>query len=325
MNDYAPRPTSSLVSRRWLLSRLPLGAAIIGTSALGLSACSQDSVTELFSTNPSPNELLQTLAAQLSAAGNSSPDPAMSAFLNAQSELVTQEVLRQCGVDNQGNPPASCTKDFSLHSPPADPEVAYMDLITTAAQDMPADVARYVEEQFPLVVGLYAAFATTQAQPNPGAVALLEKQAIAEGLKTAAEQLAKLVEFAHAAIYAAGLAMAHAGSQVGIYSSVAARLRELRDAAMDALQNLSQGVPEAAAGYSLPPELAQPTDSASSAAMFHAVLIPITRQLRLIAVQADTVAAREWVARWCGLIARGEAAMERIQGTNPLDITVRGA
>ncbi|HIW95610.1 MAG TPA: ferritin-like domain-containing protein [Candidatus Corynebacterium gallistercoris] len=327
MNDYPLQPQPPLVSRRWLLTRSALGAAVLGSGALTLTACAEGGLTQVFSTSPSPNEMLQTLAAELSAASSSATEPGMGAFFTTQANHVTQEVLRQCGVDDEGQSPQACTEPAALSGAPRDPEAAYMAVITTDPADMPANDARFVTDQFPLLVGWYAAFATTESQPNLGAVATLEQQPYAEGFaeRTAPEQLATLVDLTHQAIYTSGLAMAHAGGQLGIYAAVAARLRELRDAATAALHTLGHPVPEAAAGYSVPETRPQPSDSSRSAELFHEVLVPVTHQLRHLAVSAESPVAREWVARWCGLIARGEAAMESIQGKDPLDVTVRGA
>lgn len=144
------------------------------------------------------------------------------------------------------------------------------------------------------------------------------------------ESLLPILDATHAALYASGVTLgivataqksADAGAVQGAIVVTMRRLRVLRAQLQALLTQSGIEVPPAAPGY-IPDRPVG--DAATAVQMCHDALATVSGALIDTAGQAGCPAeTREWVARWAGIIARGEAACERHLGQDPLERTSR--
>lgn len=286
-------------SRLPLTRRRFLGAGALFGAGITLTACD-----EVFPQAPQTSEALARLGGVIKGAQERqrrAGNKAMATFLGEQHTLVLQESLRQCGEDKNGNPPQECADAAHGGSSEGQLDSAYTEALQ---EDGP-------EAGHSLVAGLYAAYMTTQERaPRKPRIT----PQVADGFRGEGQdgQLSDLLKMSYAAIYSSGPALAQAdeGARPPI-ETTANRLRTLRDATIEVLDELGANVPTPEAAYTSD----EPGDS-----LFYPTLRPITVQLRRLAGMGGTAEARIFAATWCGLVSRGEAALER----NPLQVTLRG-
>ncbi|AGP30970.1 hypothetical protein [Corynebacterium terpenotabidum] len=296
-----------LTRRSFLTRTLVLGLGLATLPAAGaLTACSSE--------DPEPDARLLELVGTLRAL-ETSPVDAGSGIFAAQADLVSGEIVRQCGTEN----PESCTATLDTVVVPADtPTVA------TARDQMTAVLPDAADsDQAALLAGLFAALATV-ADTDAGAPAIdwtvVETPLGSEDStrrKTAASALEEATSRIHEAVWLTGRVLPTAGTPATAVTTVAGRLRQLRDVSMAVTD-----VP-AAVGYTFPDGTAAPTDAASSATVLLTAVHAVTVELRR-AVGSVDAEDRATVAMWCAVSARCEAALEDQLGINPLSVAVRG-
>ncbi|KAB3523357.1 DUF4439 domain-containing protein [Corynebacterium sp. zg254] len=279
-------------------------AGLLGTTAVATSACTTDVFT------PKVNLNSRVLDAYGAAVQRSAEGDAWAPMFAEQADIVKQEFLRQCGTDRDGNPPQEC-----------------VDALETPSATLPVEQALLVALQDGdpggTLTGLYAAAATAQAAPELAEAKALNLDEVAAGHKQHGESLAHLMDLIYAAVYATGVAMAaDGGAHQNLLGSLATRLRSLRGQVHTILESLGAEVPEPQAGYVSPD--GTPHNAAEAARYLYTAIRPVTHQMRSLASMGNNPTAREFDARWAGLIARGEAGLEPIFGEDPHATAIRG-
>lgn len=321
-----------------------------------LVACQPSSIRSVFSSNPEPNAVLRDVEAALQSAAATAKEQGaagLEKFYNAQATAINDEVLRQCGVDDKGNHPATCTttdqqgaastseyagatdatgtaggsgdsKNSGNNSAAKDPQTAYLDAIALNQKDQPDLSADEYTTQVSILTGLYAAFTTSQDTADMKGVEDIDVEKVGESTKSS-DNITALLRLTYSAIYASGLVLAaDGGAHRAILATITTRLRELRDDLIDMLNANKAAVPEPEPGYRPMEGQQAPSDPSQAASFFHAALLPITSGLLHLAAQAPSAEGRVLFARWCGINARGEAALESILGEDPLSVISRG-
>lgn len=321
-----------------------------------LVACQPSSITSVFSSNPEPNAVLRDVEATLQSAAATAKEQGaagLEKFYNAQATAINDEVLRQCGVDDEGNHPATCTttdqqgaastsgsagatdatgtaggsgdsKNSGNNSAVKDPQTAYLDAIALNQKDQPDLSADEYTTQVSILTGLYAAFTTSQDTADMKGLEDIDVEKVGESTKST-DNITALLRLTYSAIYASGLVLAaDGGAHRAILATITTRLRELRDDLIDMLNANKAAVPEPEPGYRPMEGQQAPSNPSQAASFYHAALLPITSGLRQLASQAPSAEGRVLFARWCGINARGEAALESILGEDPLSAISRG-
>lgn len=343
-----------MVSRRGFL-----GLGVTATAAITLVACDSSSITSVFSSSPEPNAVLRGVEAALQSAAATAKDQGaagLEKFYNAQATAINDEVLRQCGVDDEGNHPATCTttdqqgaggtsgasgaagstdatgtaggsgdsKNSGNNSAAKDPQTAYLDAIALNQKDQPDLSADEYTTQVSILTGLYAAFTTSQDAADMKGLEDIDVEKVGESTKST-DNITALLRLTYSAIYASGLVLAaDGGAHRAVLATITTRLRELRDDLIDMLNANKAAVPEPEPGYRPMEGQQAPSNPSQAASFYHAALLPITAGLRQLSSQAPTAEGRVLFARWCGINARGEAALESILGEDPLSVISRG-
>lgn len=314
-------------------------AGLVAAGTVTVSACTPDgaSITQAFSSDPRPDDQLVNLywalkdaAGAASAQSKSLAAPAKT-YLQ-QADLLGKEISRQCGRDDDGNAPRECTSATSTPPNKAEKDQAVSDtqlreralqLITTTAGSGNGRDQESNRTVAALTTGIYAALAATGDSAELEKVQRLDTQTVANGLGSAMDALRSAIDMTYGAIYASGVAMAADGGQNReTLRAVADRLRDFREAALGLVEKTGTDKPVPHASYRLPQGSFQ--DSAAALAGQLKATRPLTQQLRFLVTQTDQAEAREFIARWCGLIGRLEAALERALGKNPLAQAARG-
>lgn len=305
----------NMTSSRPLLTRRHfLGAGTLLGASLTISACD-------FGEEPQANEQLIELAVALrSAEKNFQAKSAKkwSAFLGKQYDLVTQEALRQCGTDSEGNAPQGCqekiseTKNGSKQAVPLDK--AFSRALTSE-----------LGAQASLIAGLFAAYkaAGDNERPNhPTEVSAEVVDGFSNPDVDVAAEFRTLLTLTYGAIYASGVALAKspADKTRSQIQSTANQLRVLRNLTTDVLEELGSETPTPEPGYTQ----GEADAKQNAAEYFHPTLLPITTQLRRITELATNEQAVGYAAGWVEANAWAEAALERLQSKDPKDVPLRG-
>lgn len=324
-----------MVSRRGFL-----GLGVTATAAMTLVACQPSSITSVFPSNPEPNAVLRGVEAALQSAASTAKEQGaagLEKFYNAQATAINDEVLRQCGVDDEGNHPATCTttdqqgasgtsgaSETAGAMDAKDPQTAYLDAIALNQKDQPDLSADEYTTQVSILTGLYAAFTTSQDAADMKGLEDIDVEKVGESTKST-DNITALLRLTYSAIYASGLVLAaDGGAHRAVLATITTRLRELRDDLIDMLNANKAAVPEPEPGYRPMEGQQAPSNPSQAASFYHAALLPITSGLRQLASEAPTAEGRVLFARWCGINARGEAALESILGEDPLSVISRG-
>ena len=306
MNMTSSRP--SLTRRRFL------GASTLLGAGLAISACE-------FGEEPQANEQLIDLATALrSAQKNFQAKRAKkwSGFLGMQYDLVTEETLRQCGTDSEGNAPQGCQEKISetKNAPrkAVSLEKAYDRALTSE-----------LGAQASLIAGLFAAYKAAGDNERPTTPTEVSTEVV-EGFSNpdvdVAAEFRSLLTLTYGAIYASGVALAKSPedktrSQI---QSLADQLRVLRDLTDDVLEELGAEIPAPEPGYTQ----GEADGKSDAVEYFHPTVLPISTQLRRITELAVNEKAVAYAADWLKTTACGEAALERLQGKDPKDVPLRG-
>lgn len=340
--DIPPRRPLVLDRRGFLLG----GIAAFGT--LTLSACTSDgtSLTGVFAASPQPDEKLVNFYWALKDAAEAASGK-KAAGLNAtakvyedQAALLAKEISRQCGRDDEGKAPEKCTATTApsarpsaandSNTAPNDEELRMnaLTLITAPASSDKEDALQSNRTVAGIATGIYAALAVASNSAALEEAQRIDEKAVADGFGgaqgEALKALADAIDMTYGAIYVSGLALAaDGGNNRETLRAVADRLRDFRESALAVLEAATADQPIPQASYQ--PPGGAPKDSASALETQLKCTQPITKQLRFLVTQTNRSESREFAARWCGLIARLEAALERAQGNNPLDHATRGA
>ena len=337
MSKHVPSPKSAVRSPRRLDRRSVLLAGLVTAGTATVSACTSDgsSVTELFSSAPQPDEQLVNFywalkdAAEAASVQKKNFSAPAKTYLQ-QAEVLSKEISRQCGRDNQGNAPQECTS--ATNTPPAGTVKATSDeqlrqralrLITSTAGSENGREQESNRTVAGLATGIYSALASAGDSAELEKAQRLDAATVAQGFGTATGALRNAIDMTYGAIYVSGVALAADGGQNReTLRAVADRLRDFREAALGVVEKAGEEKPVPHASYRLPD--GDFRDSAAAVkGQLHATQ-PLTRQLRFLVTQTDQAEAREFAARWCGLMGRLESALERAQGRNPLAQAARG-
>lgn len=301
-------------SRPLLTRRRFLGVGTLLGAGLAISACE-------FGEEPQANEQLIELATALrSAQKNFEAKRAKkwSEFLGKQYDLVTEEALRQCGTDSEGNAPQGCeekiseTKNAPRKAVPLDK--AYARALTSE-----------LGAQTSLIAGLSAAYKAAGGNERPDHPAEVNAEVV-EGFSNpdvdVAAEFRTLLTLTYGAIYASGVALAKSSEDKtrSRIQSLADQLRVLRDLTNDVLEELGSEVPAPEPGYTQ----GEADGKSDAVEYFHPTVQPITTQLRRITELATNEQAAAYAADWVAANAWGEAALERLQGKDPKDVPLRG-
>lgn len=296
-------PTRRLSRRRFLTRSLLAGLGVASLPALtSLAACSP--------TPPEPDTRLTDLLGQLRALDRDGVDGGAGMFAG-QAKRISAEIIRQCGTE----PDAACTTSVDTVGPSAttplvrDVRTTVTGILTDAADSGQAS----------LLTGVYAALATVD-DATAGAPAIDTAVVDRELTGDIPGELGESTSRIHEAVWLTGRVLPTAGTSTSTVTTVADRLRLIRDAAVDAT-----GV-AAAAGYTFPDGSAAGTGTADSQGAVSVLLEAVhavTVDLRRAASRADGE-DRVTVASWCAVAARCEAALEDRTGTDPLSVPVRG-
>lgn len=301
-------------SRPLLTRRRFLGAGTLFGAGLAISACE-------FGEEPQANEQLIDLATALrSAQKNFEANRAKkwSEFLGKQYDLVTEETMRQCGTDSEGNAPEGCAEKVS-ETKNAPRKAVSLDKSYTRA------LTGELGAQASLIAGLFAAYTAAGDNERPDHPAEVKAEII-EGFSNpdvdVAAEFRTLLTLTYGAIYASGVALAKspedkARSRI---QSLADQLRVLRDLTTEVLEELGSQVPAPEPGYTQ----GKADEKSDAVEYFRPAVQPITTQLRRITELATNEQAVVYAADWVAANAWGEAALERLQGKDPKDVPLRG-
>lgn len=296
------------------------------------SACTTDTVTDAVSSaTGNGGQVNQEILDALSAVrARAAQQDGWSAMFKEQAAVLEDEFLRQCGVNSDGEHSEECR--------------AALDAVPTRGEASPESPEKVLwraaikDDETGVLTGLYAAACTALPAPDPEVLNQLQQLPVLPSPVDAPQELnfedglpeaiGDLLDMVYAAIFASGVALAaDAGSNRAMMTAIATRLRWLRDHLIDAFEQWEAPVPEPAAGYTVESAeqgaLAEPTDSASAARYFHTALSPITQQLRHVATAVGEAPLAAFI-QWCGMTARGEAALEPLFGVNPRQVASRG-
>lgn len=293
-----PRPR---LSRRSFLTRsllVGLGAAALPAAGT-LTACS----SEL----PEPDARLLEVLGDLRALEQDAVDGGAGLFAGQADRLAT-EVIRQCGT----SPTDTCaTSVDTVTVPDPAPAVAEVRGRITAVLPDAADTG-----QASLLTGMLAGLATLD-DATAGAPAVDWSVVDRELTGDIPGELDDATARVHEAVWLTGRLLPVAGASATVVTTVATRLRRVRDAAVAATD-----VP-AAAGYTFPGSTGAPKDTTTALGVLSAAVHAATVDLRRAAAKAAGD-DRGTVAMWCAVAARCEAALEDALGTDPLAVAVRG-
>lgn len=292
--------------RSFLLRSLFAGFGVAAVPALGaLTACSP---------TPTPDEPMLGLLGNLRSRARSGAAEA-TGLIVGQADRVSAEVVRQCGT----SPEDTCTTSVDVVEIPAEaPTVADIRGQMAALLPQAAD-----DDQASLLTGLFAGLSTVDdATAGAPAIdwAVADTPLGADGSSRrshASRALADATARIHEAVWLTGRLLPVAGAASKTVTTVADRLRRIRDAAFEAT-----GVP-AAAGYTFPVNAPAPTDPSGVLTALLTAVHAVTVELRR-AVPGLDAEDRATVAMWCAVAARCEAAIEDRQGVDPLSVIVRG-
>lgn len=256
-----------------------------------------------------------------------SPVAEGTSLFTQQSTAIASEVRRQCGAapadngsdDNISASTTRCIASLDTVEIPTDaPSVAVarnqmLELLPLAADNGQAS----------LLTGLLAALCTVDDE-EAGASAIdwsvVEAPLGKEGSgrrKKASAALSDATARIHEAVWLTGRIQPFAGPTISAVTTVAERLRGIRDVAVAVT-----AVP-AAASYTFPIETPAPYDPTGSATFLLTAVHAVTVDLRR-AVQGVARDDRATVAMWCAVSARCEAAIEDALDRNPLSVAIRG-
>ncbi|WP_295643255.1 DUF4439 domain-containing protein [uncultured Corynebacterium sp.] len=324
----AEQPRPLRVGRRGFLL-----AGLATAGALGLNACSTDggSLTEVFAAAPQPDEQLVDFywalkdAAEAASKNKNSEFTAPAKAYEEQAAVLAKEISRQCGHDDEGNAPEKCTATTTEPPRPAAEPLNSDSELRDKALGVISSVAD--ETVAGLVTGMYAALAVAANAAELDKAQRLDEKAVAAGFGGADSEglkgLVSAVDMAYGAIYVSGLALAaDGGPNRETLRAVADRLRDFREATRGVIEESGATMPVPQASYTSPS--GAPKNSSSALSTQLEVTQPITKQLRFVVTKTAQPEAREFAARWCGLVARLEAAIERAQGEDPLTRATRG-
>ncbi len=300
-------------SRPLLTRRRFLGVGTLFGAGLAISACD-------FGEEPQANEQLIELATALrSAQENFEAKRAKkwSELLGKQYDLVTEETLRLCGTDSEGNPPQGCEEKIS-ETKNAPRKAVSLD--KAYARTLTSELG----SQASLIAGLFAAYkaAGDDRPAHPAEV----KAEVVEGFSNpdvdVAAEFRTLLTLTYGAIYASGVALAKSSEDKtrSRIQSLADQLRVLRDLTTEVLEELGSEVPSPEAGYTQN----EADEKSDAVEYFYPTVQPITTQLRRITELATNEQAVTYAAEWVKANAWGEAALERLQGKDPKDVPLRG-
>ena len=301
-------------SRPLLTRRRFLGVGTLFGAGLAISACD-------FGEEPQANEQLIDLATALrSAQKNFETKRAkkLSEFLGKQYDLVTEETLRQCGTDSEGNAPQGCQDKIS-ETKNAPRKAVSLDKAYARA------LTSELGAQASLIAGLFAAYKAAGDNERPDHPAEVNAEVV-EGFSNrdvdVAAELRTLLTLTYGAIYASGVALAKSSEDKtrSRIQSLADQLRVLRDLTTEVLEELGTEIPAPEPGYTQCEADGKP----DAVEYFHPTVLPISTQLRRITELAANEMAVAYAADWLKTTACGEAALERLQGKDPKDVPLRG-
>lgn len=292
----------------------------IGATGGALTACSSEP--------PRPDQGLESLVAQLGelegtdAAGG-------TAIFTEQVDALNDEIVRLCGTDRDGQPPEGCEPTGGSTGEATDVnDVRELMLRLIEREDADSDTAPDDDAErgrAVLLTGLFAALATLDDSTAGGSA--IDQELLDLGFggigedgevsEQTAQTLAPATELVNQAVYLSGVVLPVAGSNRSTVTTVASRMRTVRDELTGA-----SGV-AADVGYSTPDDFTPPTDSSSAAGTLLEAVHAVTVALRDAVDEVDD-ADRALVATLCAMSARAEAALEDALGQDPLDVSVRG-
>ncbi|MGP9723355.1 hypothetical protein ACT3SZ_04980 [Corynebacterium sp. AOP40-9SA-29] len=328
---HASDPTPSPAPFRRRLGRPIVAVAAtlaIGATGGALTACSSEP--------PRPDQGLESLVAQLGALEGTDAAGGTAIFTE-QVDALNEEIVRLCGTDRDGVAPEGCeptggTTEAAESEDAADvADAADVNAIREAMlalierEDADSDTAPDDDAErgrAVLLTGLFAALATLDDSTAGGSA--IDQELLDLGFggsgevsEQTAQALAPATELVNQAVYLSGVVLPVAGTNNSTVTTVASRMRTVRDELTDA-SGLAAEV-----GYSTPEDFTQPTDSSSAAATLLDAVHAVTVALR-DAVDEVADSDRALVATLCAMSARSEAALEDALGEDPLDVSVRG-
>jgi hypothetical protein len=318
----SPTPSSTAASvtptpaRRPLRRRAVAVAAAFAVASGALTACSTEP--------PRPDESLESLVQQLDAL-DGSPAAGGTDIFSDQATAVSEEIVRQCGTDRDGQPPEGCGVRTleSLADTPAVDDVRSLMLQLIAGEDAGTGTAPDGDaerDRAVLLTGLHAALATLDEQASGGPAVddeMIESGFGDEVAESTATALAPVTELVDQAVYLSGVVLPVSGSNRSLVTTVGSRMRTIRDTVTPA----SGVAPEA--GYGTPDGFTAPTDAASAASTLLEAVHAVTVSLRRAVGEVDED-DRALVAMLCAVSARSEAALEDSLGDDPSSVSVRG-
>lgn len=315
-----PAPSPAQLSRRGFLTRsilVGLGVAAVPAANV-LAACSPKELQP----DPLMLELFGTLKAL-----ERSPIAEGTSLFTIQSAAVASDVQRQCGVspttngdsDDVSASSAQCIASLDTVAIPTDtPTVAIARAQMLGLLPHAADGG-----QASLLAGLHSALCTVE--DNDAGASAIDWAIVDTPLgddgsnrrKKASTALAGATARIHEAVWLTGRIQPFAGPTTTTVTTVAERLRRIRDVAVAVT-----AVP-AAASYTFPINTPAPIDPTGSAVFLlsavHAATVDLRRAVKDVA-RDDRVT----VAMWCAVSARCEAAIEDALNRNPLSVAIRG-
>lgn len=293
-------PIPRLSRRSFLTRSLLVGLGVAALPAAGtLTACSSEP--------PAPDDRLLGALGGLRALDRDGADGGAGLFAG-QADRLSAEIVRQCGTDADDT---CTTAPDTVPVPSPAPSVA--DLRGELATVLP-DAAD--SGQASLLTGMLAALATVDDTTAGGAA--VDWTVVDRGLSgDVPDELGDATSRIHEAVWLTGRVLPLAGASADAVTTVAGRLRRIRDAAVAATD-----VP-AAAGYTFPGGTGAPTDATAAVGVLLTAVHAVTVDLRRAAAKASGD-DRVTVAMWCAVSARCEAALEDRAGTDPLSVPVRG-
>lgn len=294
-----PRPGA--VSRRRFLALT--GSA--GVAVLGLSACGNSS--------PEANAYLVRLYAEYTAVLDSEQakagaSPVVKSFLTQQRDLIRKEWTRRCGVDKDGNAPATCTDIAQADAVEVPANFGKEELLASIMKLFPAD-----RESGEVLLGCAGALA-----------AVTRGKTVTSSPITVSEELVEVLQRAHSAHYATGVALAKDdGTNAKFIKELRAKLLDLRDALVDKADATGTLLPDMPAGF-VPREGVSTPQGAGDVLPFLAEVLPaVTSQLKATALELQTYEDVTFAAQWFVHLCRYQARLDKLLGKNPLKSPTR--